>query len=112
MMDNEVTAKILSSEGTKGNRGNLSVMLEPVDVPEELEEAEPEDLVGKSITMAVKVNNATGLPEELQTNPYVTYALGWEPSQQEYNTGKAPAGTSAWNYERKHTIDCCTDYHI
>lgn len=46
MLDNEVNAKILSSEGTKGNRGNLSVAIAPVDVPEELEEAEPEDLIG------------------------------------------------------------------
>jgi len=51
MLDNEVNAKILSSEGTKGNRGNLGVKIEPIDVPEELEDAEPEDLVGKKVDM-------------------------------------------------------------
>jgi len=83
-MDNELNSKILSSEGTKGNRGMLSVCIEPTDVPEELEEADPEDLIGKQISMNVKIINATGLPEELCTDAYVTYQLGWEASQKEY----------------------------
>lgn len=81
MLDNDVPAgKILSSEGTKGNRGMLSMAVEPVDVPEELEEAEPEDLIGTKMNMNVKVKGASGLPEELCTDPYVTYHLKWEAS--------------------------------
>lgn len=115
MLDNEVNGKILSSEGTKGNRGNLSVGVEPVDVPEELEEAEPEDLLGKQIHMNVKVNNASGLPEELCTDPYVEYKLEYEANNKLYKTGKAPHAAGAgctWNYAQKHTIDCVTDYHL
>lgn len=62
--------------------------------------------------MEVKVNNAADLPEELCTNPYVTYQLAWEPNQKEYQTPQADAGSSAWHYAQKHTIDCATDYHI
>jgi hypothetical protein len=36
MMDNEVTGKILSSEGTQGNRGKIAVNLEPTDIEEGL----------------------------------------------------------------------------
>merc|ERR1711935_108073 len=87
----------------------------PVDVPEELEEAEPEDLIGKAISMNIKLEKATNLPKTLCTNPHVTYALAWEPSSKEYTTNTAPGGmveNPAFNYCQKHTIDCVTDYHI
>lgn len=79
-MDNEVTGKILSSEGTQGNRGKLAVNCEPTDIEDGLEEAEPEDLIGKQIHMNVCVRNVVDLPEELCTDPYVTYQLAWEAS--------------------------------
>lgn len=106
-MDNEVTGKILSSEGTQGNRGKIAVNLEPTDIEEGLEEADPEELIGKQIHMNVKVSSLVDLPEELCTDPYVTYQLGWEASQKEYRIDDANSG-----YCKKHTIDCVTDYHI
>lgn len=63
--------------------------------------------------MNVVVKDAKGLPEDLCTDPYVTYQLGWETSQKEYKTeAKGYGANNAFNYSNKHTIDCVNEYHI
>jgi hypothetical protein len=119
LLDNEIKGKILSSEGTKGNRGLLSMNLEPTDEDPEFEPDEPEELLGRKLAMNVKLEGASGLPEDLCSDPYVTYTLAFDTKTTEYTTGQAPRGAGgkstpncSWNYTKKHVIDCVTDYHL
>ena len=83
----EMTAKILSSEGKSGQRGFLKVELDvtdlkgnPVDedVFEDVEDKN--DLLGKEFNFRVDINEVQGLPDDLCTNPFATYSLKYEPN--------------------------------
>jgi len=115
LVENEMEAKILSSEGSSGIRGQLAVKYFPTDEtgdgePEEdLLPEEPEDLLGKSITFRVEILNASGLPKDLSKNVFVTYKLGYERNAL-FKTpeveGKNP--NPVFKYRKVHQIDQIT----
>jgi kinesin family member 13 len=84
LVENEVEAKILSSEGASGVRGVLSVKYFPTgdsgegEPDEDLLPDEPQDLLGKSISFRVEIDNAKELPNDLCKNVFVKYGLYFE----------------------------------
>lgn len=85
MLNNDLDAKILSSEGVQGTRGNLKLEYWPT-APDGVGEPEddmlcdePSELVGKEITFRVEIQSANGLPADLCKNVFVTYQFKHEP---------------------------------
>lgn len=81
LIENEMDAKILSSEGSSGVRGQLAVKYFPTndegdgEPDEDLLPEEPSDLMGKAITFRVEIDKASGLPQDLCKNVFVSYSL-------------------------------------
>lgn len=82
-------ARVLSSEGKGGNRGVLRAQFEICDkkggvlddsaLDEMYGEIEgKEDLLGKELNMFFEIESLGGLPDDLCTNPFVTYTLKHE----------------------------------
>ncbi len=85
LVENELDAKFLSSEGSSGIRGALTVRYVPTDEtgegePDEdlLPEEKAEELLGKAITFRVDIDKAAGLPKDLCKNVFVQYALNMD----------------------------------
>lgn len=85
MLNNDLEAKILSSEGVQGTRGNLKLEYWPT-APDGVGEPdddmlcdEPSELVGKEIFFRVEIQSASGLPADLCKNVFVTYQFKHEP---------------------------------
>lgn len=79
MLNNDLDAKILSSEGAQGVRGNLKLEYWPT-APDGIGEPaddmlcdEPQELVGKEIFFRVEIHSASSLPSDLCKNVFVTY---------------------------------------
>jgi len=78
-LDNELEAKILSSEGQQGTRGTISIKYWPCDangsdeLDDELQVEDPSELLGKEIFFRVEIVSAQNLPPELCKNVFVTY---------------------------------------
>jgi hypothetical protein len=119
MLNNDLDAKILSSEGTQGTRGNLMIKYWPcaengVDEPDDDALCdEPKELVGKEIFFRVEIDHATSLPDELCKNVFVTYQFKHEPGIV-YSTGEFEGTTAdpVFNYQKVHHIDSVSDYII
>jgi len=85
MLNNDLNAKILSSEGERGMRGMVMVKYWPcaangTDEPDDdLMCDEPHELVGKECYFNVEIEFATDLPAELCKNVFVQYSLKHEP---------------------------------
>jgi kinesin family member 1 len=115
MFENGLDAAILSISGEGGKQGILQVEYKPCDkngncdedaIPEELIVENSEELVGaKDIYFKVFVKGATGLPKNLNCNPFVTYQFRYENSL--FTTEEIPGVNSnpRWNYEQVHKID-------
>jgi len=86
-LENELEAKILSSEGASGARGEISVKYWPCDEEgtgepsDDLIVDEPKELLGKEIYFRVEIDKACDLPRELCKNVFVTYQFKHEPNQ-------------------------------
>jgi hypothetical protein len=84
-LENELEAKILSSEGADGARGLLSIKYWPCDASgsgepdEDLLVEEPKELLGKEIFFRVEIEFAKNLPKDLCKNVFVTYQFKHEP---------------------------------
>lgn len=93
MLNNELDAKILSSEGAQGVRGNLMVKYWPcaengIDEPsDDVMVDEPSELVGKEVYFRVEIDGASNLPADLCKNVFVTYQFKHEPGLV-YSTGE------------------------
>jgi hypothetical protein len=115
LVENEIEAKILSSEGSSGIRGQLALKYFPTDdtgegePDEDLLPDEPEDLIGKAITFRIEIEKAKDLPKELSKNVFVQYALNFDKSRK-YQTdevdGKNP--NPVFNFKRVHHVDTVT----
>lgn len=85
MLNNDLDAKILSSEGDKGVRGKLMVKYWPCaadGVGEPVDDVmcdEPHELVGKEVYFRVEIDTAHDLPADLCKNVFVRYAFKHEP---------------------------------
>ncbi len=111
-------AKILSSEGSSGIRGQLSVKYFPTDASGEGEIDEndlPEDpddtsfLLGKQMTFRMHVDGAKELPKDLCKNVFVTYVLNLDKKRTfrtEDHEGKTQSPT--FNFKQVHRIDFVT----
>jgi len=79
MLNNDLDAKILSSEGQQGVRGNLNIKYWPCasdgvgEAEDDVMVDEPKELVGKEIYFRVEIDSASNLPVELCKNVFVTY---------------------------------------
>lgn len=121
MMDNELKAKILSSEGTEGQRGELTIKYWPCnaagedldennDADMELMVDDPKDLCGKEINFRVEIEKAEGLPSTLCKNTFVTYQFKHEPGVI-YQTPECDDGSNpVFDYKKVHNVDMMTDY--
>ena len=84
MGSEEVTSKILHSEGIQGQNGLLVTEFDCTDREGNIDEdlyqdvEEREDLVGKELTFKIDIKWVKSLPEDLCTNPFVTYTLQYE----------------------------------
>ena len=87
LIENEIDAKILSSEGSSGIRGQLALKYFPTDDTgegepnEDLLPEEPEDLLGKAITFRVEIDKAKDLPKDLCKNVFISYGLNFDKSR-------------------------------
>lgn len=115
LIENELDAKILSSEGSSGIRGNLLVRYTPTDETgegepdEDLLPEEPEDLIGKSVTFKIEIDSAKGLPKDLCKNTFVSYTLNFDKNrtyQTEEFEAKDP--NPKYNFKKTHHIDGVT----
>lgn len=119
MLNNDLDAKILSSEGAQGVRGNLLVKYWPCaedgigEAEDDVMCDEPSELVGKEIWFRVEIDQASNLPAELCKNVFVTYQFKHEPGII-YSTGEFEGQTPdpVFNYKKTHHIDLVTDYII
>ena len=116
-LENELEAKILSSEGAEGARGQLKIAYWPCDKEgdgepdDDLLVEEPKELLGKDICFRVEVASASGLPKELCKNVFVTYQFKNEPGVI-YSTENCEGQTMQpeWNHKQVHNIDCVSEY--
>jgi hypothetical protein len=115
MVENEIDAKILSSEGSSGVRGALAVKYFPTDDTGENEPEddmlveEPEELLGKAITFRLEIASAKGLPKELCKNTFVSYGLTFDRSrtyQTDEYSGKSE--NPVYNFKKVHHVDTVT----
>lgn len=116
-LENELEAKILSSEGAEGARGLLSIKYWPCDSKgtgepdEELLVEEPQELLGKEIFFRVEIELAKNLPKDLCKNVFVTYQFKHEPgvvySSGEYN---GLDQNPVFNFKKVHNVELVTDY--
>jgi hypothetical protein len=80
-IENELHAKILSSEGKAGTRGMIKLSFTPCDKegdPDNIDddllvEEDPKELLGKEICFQVNIGEASDLPKELCKDVFVTY---------------------------------------
>lgn len=115
LVDNELDAKILSSEGSSGVRGNLKVRYCPTDdtgegePDEDLLPEEPEDLLGKAITFKVEIDGAKELPKDLCKNVFVSYGLNFDKSRS-YQTEEVEGKSQnpSFNFTKLHHVDSVT----
>lgn len=115
LLDNEINAKVLSSEGSSGIRGTLQVRYVPTNDSGEGEPDdenipdEPTDLIGKTITFRVEIDKAGDLPKDLSKNVFVTYTLNFDKLRNfqtdEFN-GRSP--NPVFNYKKVHHVDAIT----
>lgn len=119
MLPNELTSKILSSEGAQGQNGVLSVQYTPcaengIDEPEDdVQCDEPHELVGKECWFRVEIENAKGLPADLCKDTYVTYSFKHEPNVlYKTETCEGQNQNPSFNYKKVHHIPTVTDYII
>lgn len=93
MLQNDLDAKILSSEGAQGTRGSLMIKYWPCaadgvgEAADDVMCDEPHELIGKEINFRVEIDHAKGLPEDLCKNVFVTYQFKHEPGVV-YSTGE------------------------
>jgi len=115
MFENSLDAAILSISGEGGKQGSLQIEYKPCDqngncdedaIPEDFMVDKAEELIGqKNLYFKVFVKSATGLPKNLNCNPFVTYQFRYENSL--FTTEEIPGVNSnpKWNYEQVHKID-------
>lgn len=116
-LENELEAKILSSEGAEGARGLLSIKYWPCDSTgtgepdEDLLVEEPKELLGKEIFFRVEIEFAKNLPKDLCKNVFVTYQFKHEPGVV-YSSGECNGMNQepVFNYKKVHSVDLVTDY--
>ena len=79
-----IKAKIWNYYFRKGKEGLLmceyevtNKLGEPILQPKDIDEKE--DLVGKRLNFNIEIKEVQNLPEDLCTNPFVTYTLNHEP---------------------------------
>lgn len=115
LVENEIEAKILSSEGSSGVRGQLSVKYFPTDETgegepdEDLLPEEPEELLGKAITFRIEIDKARELPKELCKNVFVSYGLNFDRSRT-YQTDEVVGKLQnpEFKFKKVHHIDAVT----
>lgn len=118
LVENEMEAKILSSEGSSGIRGQLGVKYFPTDASgtgEINEDDLPEDpddtnfLLGKPLTFRMEIDSAKDLPKDLCKNVFVTYLLNLD-KKSTFRTQETEGKTQnpAFNFKQVHRIDCVT----
>lgn len=111
-------AKILSSEGSSGVRGQLSVKYYPTDASgtgEINEDDLPEDpddtefLLGKPLTFRMEIEKAKDLPKDLCKNVFVTYALNLD-KKSTFRTGEIEGKNQnpVFNFKTVHQTDFIT----
>ncbi len=119
MLNNELEAKILSSEGAQGVRGYLKLEYWPTardgvsEPSDDMLVDEPLELVGKEVFFRVEIQSAASLPSDLCKNVFVTYQFKHEPGvvyQTEQVEGQNP--NPSFNYKKVHHIDLVTDYIV
>jgi len=116
-LENELDAKIMSTEGAEGVRGKLAIKYFPSDAAgdgepdDELFVEEPAELLGKEIYFRVEIEKGIDLPKDLCKNVFVTYQFKHEPgviySTEEYNGQNR---NPEFAYKKVHHIDLVTDY--
>jgi len=119
MGSEEVTSKILSSEGKDCQRGFLKAEFdvtdtkgEPVDEDLYADVEDKNDLLGKAYNFRMDLKEVSGLPEDLCTNPFVKYQLKYEPNVDHCtNEAQGQNTTHPLSYKKVHSIPLITDYH-
>lgn len=119
MLNNDLDAKILSSEGAQGVRGQCMVKYWPcaengVDEPEDdVMCDEPHELVGKEIWFRVEIDYASNLPPELCKNVFVQYSLKHEPNVVfRTESCEGLSQNPKFNYSKVHHIPTVSDWII
>lgn len=115
LVENQLEAKILSSEGSQGMRGHLNVSYYPTnetgegEPDEDLLPDEPEDLIGKSINFRIEIEKAKDLPKDLCKNSFVTYGLNFD-KQRTYQTEEfnGKSQNPFFGFKKQHHIDAVT----
>jgi hypothetical protein len=118
LVENEMDAKILSSEGSSGIRGQLAVKYFPTDatgtgdINEDDLPEDPDDtsfLLGKPLTFRLHIDQAKDLPKDLCKNVFVTYLLNMDKKltfRTDENDGKSQS--PSFNYKHVHHMDFVT----
>lgn len=118
MGSEQVVSKILHSEGMLGQNGQLVTEFDCTDregnTAEELYEdvEEKDDLIGKELHFKIDIKQVRSLPEDLCTNPFITYALQYESHL--INTtpeSRAQARTHSFSFSEVHSIFEFGDAH-
>jgi hypothetical protein len=119
MLNNDLEAKILSSEGAQGMRGKLVVKYWPCapngkdDPEDDVLCDEPHELVGKKIWFRVEIDSASGIPTDLCKNCYVEYGLKTDPTVVfRTDVVNGLSTNPKFNYEKVHHIPKVTDWII
>jgi hypothetical protein len=118
-IENELHAKILSSEGKQGTRGMVKLSFTPCDKegdPDNIDddllvEEDPKELLGKEICFEVHIGEASDLPKELCKDVFVTYQFKHEPGVI-YSTDKyqGMCQNPDFDYKKIHTVEMVTEY--
>lgn len=110
VLDNSADIAVLSTDGTDGNRGKLTVSYIPCDETGEDEPddsllvEEPEELVGKDVCFKVCIDKCSGLPRDLCKNVFVSYAFKHEGGIR-HKTEVCDGQDPTFNYSKLHRLE-------
>jgi hypothetical protein len=112
--ENFLDATILSIDGQGGSQGFLTVGYAPCtidgitdeeELPEDLMVDDVDELVGKeNLYFKVYVKHASNIPQNLCSNPFVTYQFKFDKEIYRVPQINGQASNPEWKYEKQHTI--------
>ena len=115
LFDNEATVNVFNTNTNFTWGGSLSVNVIPLDAngSTEIDDAdlpdEPEDLLNRRIDFMVRIERATGLPNDFCRDVFVEYSIYDDETKFKTNVVEGKNRNPEFGYEKRHTQSVVTE---